>query len=271
MGRVGCCTPTCSGTCGGPTSMSRERNWSLDVKRDAVKRRLIGVDPWTLQQNKNPTKKRALGLLWIKFHKPAVRAGPEWTLSPTIPLFYQYNCVLHLGPLMLERRSFSDERWRSWRLFKGDKVVDCKTREQNNAHSTTELRRLVLSAQRARGKTVTHIQRENQAVLHHARRYWWVCLSARRVCRCDSAATFSYSFSLMPPPPITDSGTGCEPFETRGQRALLFTQSFFPDRDGRLNKFSTYAHHMEMLIYFFSTATLKCEPTPKPLYITFNF
>lgn len=73
------------------------------------------------------------------------------------------------------------------------------------------------------------------------------------------------------PPPVTDSGTGCEPFDTRGQRAILFTQSFFPDRDGRLNKFSTYAHHMETLIYFFSTATLKCEPTPKPLYITFNF
>lgn len=145
---------------------------------------------------------------------------------------------------------------------------ECKT-----THSTREVRWLVLSARRARGKTVTHMQRENQAVLHHARRCWWVCLSARRVCRCDSAATFTYSFSLNPPPPtpVTDSGTGCEPFETRGQRALLFTQSIFPDKDGCLNKFSTYAHHMDTLIYFFSTATLKCEPTPKPLYITFNF
>lgn len=187
-------------------------------------------------------------------------------------LFYQYNCVLHLGPLMLERRSYNDERWRSWRRFKGDKLMNCKTRAQNNAHSTTEVRWLVLSARRARGKTVTHIQRENQAVLHHARRCCWVCLSGRRVCRCDSVATFTYSVWCPPPPPtpVTDSGTGWEPFETRGQRALLFTQSFFPDRDGCLNKFSTYAHHMDTLIYFFSTATLKCEPTPKPLYITFN-
>lgn len=48
---------------------------------------------------------------------------------------------------------------------------------------------------------------------------------------------------------------------------LLFAQSFFPDRDGRLNKFSTHVRHMEMQISFFFLTTLKCEPTPKPLYI----
>lgn len=165
-----------------------ERGEKLVIGREAVKRRLIGVDPWTLQQ-----KKRALGLLWIKFHKPAVRAGPEWTLSPTIPLFYQYNCVLHLGPLMLERMSYNDERWRSWRLFKGDKVMD-KSTKQHTQHHRSEA--LVLSAQRARGKT------------------WLISRDRTKPCcimlgdadgsvflpDVSVGVTFSYSFSLMPPP-----------------------------------------------------------------------
>lgn len=110
-----------------------ERGEKLVIGREAVKRRLIGVDPWTLQQ-----KKRALGLLWIKFHKPAVRAGPEWTLSPTIPLFYQYNCVLHCVLWC----------WSGWATMMNDggaggssKVIKSWTRAQNNTHSTTEVRR----------------------------------------------------------------------------------------------------------------------------------
>lgn len=93
------------------------------------------------------TKKRALGLLWIKFHKPAVRAGPKWTLSPTMTLFYQSNCVLHTGPLMLERRSYNDERWKSWRRFKGDQLMDCKTRVQNNTqHQRSEVAGIICTA-----------------------------------------------------------------------------------------------------------------------------
>lgn len=80
---------------------------------------------------------------------------------------------------------------------------------------------------------------------------------------CDSAASFSFSLIF---PEQDASHLKPEDFTER-----YYLQSFFPDRDGCVNKFSTYARHMEKLIYFFSTATLKCEPTPKLLYITFNF
>lgn len=52
-----------------------------------------------------------------------------------------------LGPVTLERRSYDDERWRRWRLFKGDKVMDCKTRAQNDAqHHRTEAAGIICTA-----------------------------------------------------------------------------------------------------------------------------
>lgn len=130
---------------------------------------------------------------------------------------------------------------RSLRLFKGDKVVDLAKQERRTTHAAQQnwggwYRACV-------GRPLTHIQKENQAVLHHAWRCWSVRLLARRVCRWDSSATSSLS-SLR--------------------------SHFSPDRDGRLNKFGTYVCHMETQISFFSAATLKCEPTPKLLYIIFN-
>lgn len=84
---------------------------------------------------------------------------------------------------------------------------------------------------------MTHIQRENQAVLHHAWRCWSIGLltnmsvdGATRLCSHEALVGGLFDF-------VTDGGPGCEPFETRGLHwaigALFFyyLHSHFPQTE----------------------------------------
>lgn len=80
------------------------------------------------------------------------------------------------------------------------------------------------------------------------------------VCTCNNNAMFRLSVSLRPIMfhdwQSTRMRTIWNPRTTLSNRSfvfLLFAQSFFPDRDGRLNKFGTHVRHMEMQISFFTS------------------